>query len=123
MQFTLHVCCQLALLCVGAKSSAWGLVHVLSHRDVHAQGLGTLWHVPVLLSKSWQMQKQNSADNALCTPAPQETINPETIYSSLKEDCLCDGAVSFLHPLSQLTPYFLNSSIENDDLKEGGIYA
>ena len=96
---------------------------VLSIGAVHAQGLGTPQYVPVLLSKFWQRKKQNSADNAICTPAPQETVNPETICSSLNEDCLCNGAVSFLHPLSQLVPYFLNNSVENDDLKEGGIYA
>lgn len=69
------------------------------------------------------MKKQNGADNWLCTPAPQESINLEMIYSSVKENCLWNDVVSFLHPFSQLALEFLNNSIENDDLKEGGIYA
>jgi len=96
---------------------------VLSVGDVPAQDLGTLRCVPVLLSEAGQTRKQNSADNALCSPAPQEAVNPEAVYSSSEEDCLCKGAASFLHPLSQLAPYFPNNSIENNDLKEGGIYA
>lgn len=65
-----------------AKCFAWGLaMDVLSSGDAHVQGLDTL---PVFLPQAGK--KQKGAGNWLCALAPQESMNLEMIYSSVKED-------------------------------------